>query len=86
MTRVPFRSYRGVEHVPATTRCAIALYERLRDAAAEHGVSDNDELVRRLESTFSPGWALYEKLVEAAKKNGVSFGEEVLARLASTFA
>jgi len=75
----------GEEFHTAEYTLPIALYQRLRDAAAEHHVSENDELVHRLDATFTPLWALYENLKRAAEHNGVSLFDEVVTRLESTF-
>ncbi|WP_175964517.1 hypothetical protein [Burkholderia pyrrocinia] len=64
----------------------IALYQRLRDAAAQNHISENDELIYRLDSTFKPLWTLYENLARAAEQNGVSLSDEIVTRLESTFA
>ncbi|PRE90316.1 hypothetical protein [Burkholderia gladioli] len=69
----------------AEYRLPMAVYRSLVAAAERHGVSENDELVRRLASTFLPPWSVYEKLTAAAQQNGVPVGEGLLARLESTF-
>ncbi|WP_186230692.1 hypothetical protein [Burkholderia gladioli] len=69
----------------AEYRLPMAVYRSLVEAAERHGVSENDELVRRLASTFLLPWSVYEKLTAAAQQNGVPMGEELLARLESTF-
>ncbi|WP_157649424.1 hypothetical protein [Burkholderia ubonensis] len=75
----------GEEFHTAEYTLPIALYQRLRDAAAEHHVSENDELVQRLATSFAPRWTLYENLKHAAEHNGVSLFDEVVTRLESTF-
>ncbi|MBA1363806.1 hypothetical protein [Burkholderia gladioli] len=69
----------------AEYRLPMAVYRSLVEAAERHGVSENEELVRRLASAFLPPWSVYEKLTAAAQQNGVPVGEELLARLESTF-
>lgn len=69
----------------AEYRLPMTVYLSLVEAAERHGVSENDELVRRLASAFLPPWSVYEKLTAAAQQNGVPVGEELLARLESTF-
>lgn len=59
----------------------LDLYEKLVAAARKNDITENDELVRRLASTFTPQWELYEKLRCAATENGVSFCAEVFERL-----
>ncbi|WP_157660458.1 hypothetical protein [Burkholderia ubonensis] len=63
----------------------ITVYQKLRDAAAQNHISENDELVRRLDSTFTSLWILYKNLTRAAEQNGVSLCDEMITRLESTF-